>query len=163
MSPRVEHLTYVCTEERQDAGPNNHWMDPAEAHAQMDALFDGCMRERTLYVVPYCMGPLGSPMARCGVELTDSPYVVANMRIMTRMGKAALERIEREGRFVRGLHSTGETGSKAPLHHALPGRSGHRILRLGLRWQRLARQENATRCALPAGRPATRAGWPSTC
>nr|WP_206064386.1 phosphoenolpyruvate carboxykinase (GTP) [Oleiagrimonas sp. C23AA] len=105
---RVEHLTYVCTEERDDAGPNNHWMDPAEAHAQMDALFDGSMRERTLYVVPYCMGPLGSPMARCGVELTDSPYVVANMRIMTRMGKAALERIEREGHFVRGLHSTGE-------------------------------------------------------
>ena len=105
---RVEHLTYVCTQLREDAGPNNHWLAPAEAHARMDALFAGCMRGRTLYVVPYCMGPIDSPLARCGVEITDSPYVVANMRLMTRMGAAALARIEREGRFVRGLHSTGE-------------------------------------------------------
>lgn len=105
---RVEHLTFVCTPERDAAGPNNHWMAPAEAHAKMDALFAGCMRGRTLYVVPYCMGPIDSPLARCGVEITDSPYVVANMRIMTRMGAAALARIEREGSFVKGLHSIGE-------------------------------------------------------
>ncbi len=105
---RVEHLTFVCTREREDAGPNNHWMAPAEAHAKMDALFEGCMRGRTLYVIPYCMGPIDSPLARCGVEITDSPYVVANMRIMTRMGAPALARIEREGGFVRGLHSIGE-------------------------------------------------------
>ncbi|MGN7919624.1 phosphoenolpyruvate carboxykinase (GTP) [Lysobacter sp. 22409] len=105
---RVEHLTFVCTNEREDAGPNNHWMAPAQAHAQMDALFDGCMRGRTLYVIPYCMGPIDSPLARCGVEITDSPYVVANMRVMTRMGAQALARIEREGSFVRGLHSIGE-------------------------------------------------------
>ncbi len=105
---RVEHLTFVCTDEREDAGPNNHWMAPAQAHAQMDALFDGCMRGRTLYVIPYCMGPIDSPLARCGVEITDSPYVVANMRVMTRMGAQALARIEREGSFVRGLHSIGE-------------------------------------------------------
>ncbi|MCD9030820.1 phosphoenolpyruvate carboxykinase (GTP) [Luteimonas sp. Y-2-2-4F] len=105
---RVEHLTFVCTRERDAAGPNNHWMDPDEAHAKMDALFDGCMRGRTMYVVPYCMGPIDSPLARCGVEITDSPYVVASMRIMTRMGADALRRIEREGRFVRGLHSLGE-------------------------------------------------------
>ncbi|WP_062537657.1 phosphoenolpyruvate carboxykinase (GTP) [Mizugakiibacter sediminis] len=105
---RVEHLTFVCTREREDAGPNNHWMAPAEAHAKMDALFDGCMHGRTLYVVPYCMGPIDSPLARCGVEITDSPYVVANMRMMTRMGAAALARIERDGSFVKGLHSTGE-------------------------------------------------------
>ncbi|MCR6662830.1 MAG: phosphoenolpyruvate carboxykinase (GTP) [Luteimonas sp.] len=109
---RVEHLTFVCTRERDDAGPNNHWMAPREAHAKMDALFDGCMRGRTLYVIPYCMGPIDSPLARCGVEITDSPYVVANMRLMTRMGEAALARIEREGDqgkpFVRGLHSIGE-------------------------------------------------------
>ncbi|MBS7457505.1 phosphoenolpyruvate carboxykinase (GTP) [Coralloluteibacterium stylophorae] len=105
---RVEHLTFVCTREEADAGPNNHWMDPVAAHAKMDALFAGAMQGRTLYVVPYCMGPIDSPLARCGVELTDSPYVVANMRLMTRMGSAALARIEREGRFVRGLHSTGE-------------------------------------------------------
>ncbi len=116
---RVEHLTFVCTTDRSDAGPNNHWMSPADAHAKMDALFDGCMKGRTLYVVPYCMGPLDSPLSRCGVEITDSAYVVANMRIMTRMGRAALERIEREGAehaarglgtpsFVKGLHSIGE-------------------------------------------------------
>ncbi len=105
---RVEHLTLVCTREREDAGPNNHWMAPAEAHAKIDALFDGCMQGRTLYVVPYCMGPIDSPLSRCGVEITDSPYVVANMRLMTRMGAAALARIEREGRFVKGLHSTGD-------------------------------------------------------
>ncbi len=85
---RVEHLTYVCTQNRDDAGPNNHWMAPEEAHAKIDALFAGCMRGRTLYVIPYCMGPIDSPLARCGVEITDSPYVVANMRIMTRMGAA---------------------------------------------------------------------------
>ncbi|HEX5754969.1 MAG TPA: phosphoenolpyruvate carboxykinase (GTP) [Arenimonas sp.] len=105
---RVEHLTFVCTTERDDAGPNNHWMSPAEAHAKMDALYAGCMKGRTMYVVPYCMGPIDSPLARCGVEITDSPYVVANMRVMTRMGAAALKRIEREGSFVKGLHSIGE-------------------------------------------------------
>ena len=105
---RVEHLTFVCTTDEDDAGPNNHWMRPADAHAKIDALFAGCMRGRTLYVIPYCMGPIDSPLARCGVEITDSPYVVANMRIMTRMGAAALARIEREGAFVRGLHSIGE-------------------------------------------------------
>ena len=105
---RVEHLTYVCTSARDDAGPNNNWMDPAEARAMMDGLFAGCMQGRTLYVVPYCMGPIDSPLARTGVEITDSPYVVANMRKMTRMGAPALERIEREGTFVKGLHSTGE-------------------------------------------------------
>ena len=105
---RVEHLTYVCTPDERDAGPNNNWMAPDEAHALMDGLFDGCMEGRTMYVMPYCMGPIDSPLARLGVEITDSAYVVANMRIMTRMGTAALERIEREGRFVRGLHSIGE-------------------------------------------------------
>ncbi len=105
---RVEHLTFVCTRNEADAGPNNNWMDPEEAHARIDKMFDGCMRGRTMYVVPYCMGPTGSPLARMGVEITDSPYVVANMRIMTRMGAEALKRIEQEGRFVTGLHSTGE-------------------------------------------------------
>ncbi len=105
---RVEHLTFVCTRDAADAGPNNHWMDPAKAHAKIDALFEGSMKGRTMYVVPYCMGPIDSPMARCGVEITDSSYVAANMRIMTRMGSAALARIERDGHFVKGLHSVGE-------------------------------------------------------
>ncbi|MFO1426736.1 MAG: phosphoenolpyruvate carboxykinase (GTP) [Steroidobacteraceae bacterium] len=105
---RVEHLTFVCTRKREDAGPNNHWMDPAEAHAKMRDLFRGCMKGRTLYVVPYCMGPLDSPYSRCGVEITDSAYVVLNMVLMTRAGRGALERIARDGKFVKGLHSTGE-------------------------------------------------------
>ena len=104
---RVEHLTYVCTENREDAGPNNNWMEPSMAHQKLNRLFDGCMQGRTMYVLPYCMGPIKSPYARCGVEITDSPYVAINMRLMTRMGHAALKRIEREGQFVKGLHSTG--------------------------------------------------------
>ncbi len=105
---RVEHLTFVCTTQRDDAGPNNNWMSPAEAHAKFDTLFDGAMQGRTMYVIPYCMGPIDSPFSRCGVEITDSPYVVVNMKLMTRMGSAALARIEREGTFVRGVHSTGD-------------------------------------------------------
>ncbi|MCH8060566.1 MAG: phosphoenolpyruvate carboxykinase (GTP) [Proteobacteria bacterium] len=105
---RVEHLTFICTEKEKDAGPNNHWMSPAEGHAKVDALFKNVMRGRTLYVIPYCMGPIDSPYSRCGVEITDSPYVVINMKLMTRMGSAALARIEREGSFVKGLHSTGD-------------------------------------------------------
>jgi len=105
---RVEHLTFVCTRERDDAGPNNNWMEPDEAHELMDGLFAGCMEGRTMYVIPYCMGPIDSPFSRLGVEITDSAYVVANMRKMTRMGANALQRIEHEGRFVRGVHSTGE-------------------------------------------------------
>jgi len=105
---RVEHLTFICTENEDDAGPNNHWMNPADAHSKIDALFAGAMQGRTMYVIPYCMGPIDSPFARLGVEITDSPYVVVNMRLMTRMGIAALERIEKEGTFVKGLHSTGD-------------------------------------------------------
>ena len=105
---RVEHLTYVCTTDPVDAGPNNNWKAPAEAKALMDSCFEGCMRGRTMYVIPYCMGPIDSPYARCGVEITDSPYVVANMYLMTRIGKPALKRIEKDKTFVKGLHSIGE-------------------------------------------------------
>ena len=105
---RVEHLTFVCTDKQEDAGPNNNWMTPSEGHARVDALFAGCMKGRTMYVIPYCMGPIDSPYSRCGVEITDSAYVVINMKLMTRMGKNALQRIEKDGTFVKGLHSTGD-------------------------------------------------------
>ena len=105
---RVEHLTFICTEDAADAGPNNNWMDPKEAHEKLDDLFENCMEGRTMYVIPYCMGPIGSELSRCGVEITDSPYVVANMYLMTRMGDEALSRIERDGGFVKGIHSTGD-------------------------------------------------------
>lgn len=105
---RVEHLTFVCSDSEEDAGPNNNWMAPKLGHQKMDDLFKNCMAGRTLYVIPYCMGPVNSPYSRCGVEITDSPYVVINMKLMTRMGTAALERIERDGHFVKGLHSVGQ-------------------------------------------------------
>ncbi len=105
---RVEHLTFICTSKQEDAGPNNNWMDPDEAHSKLDNLFKDCMSGRTMYIIPYCMGPIDSVYSRCGVEITDSPYVVANMFLMTRMGKKALQRIENENKFVKGIHSIGD-------------------------------------------------------
>ena len=105
---RTEHLTFVCTKDEKDAGPNNNWKNPENAHDEIDKLFDSCMIGRTMYVIPYCMGPINSKSSRCGIEITDSPYVVVNMYKMTRMGKIALERIEKDETFVKGLHSTGD-------------------------------------------------------
>jgi phosphoenolpyruvate carboxykinase (GTP) len=105
---RVEHLTFICTKTKAGAGPFNNWMAPDDAYAKLRKLFDGCMRGRTLYVVPYVMGPLGSPFAKVGIELTDSIYVALNMRIMTRMGRPALEMLGTSDDFNRGLHSTGD-------------------------------------------------------
>jgi len=105
---RVEHLTFICTSKQEDVGPNNNWMGPDEAHSKLDSLFKGCMSGRTMYIIPYCMGPIDSVYSRCGVEITDSPYVVANMFLMTRMGTKALQRIETENKFVKGMHSIGD-------------------------------------------------------
>ena len=105
---RVEHLTFICTSKQEDAGPNNNWMDPDEAHSKLNNLFKDCMSGRTMYIIPYCMGPIDSVYSRCGVEITDSPYVVANMFLMTRMGTKALQRIETENKFVKGIHSIGD-------------------------------------------------------
>lgn len=102
---RVEHLTFICTPTKEEGGPTNNWMPPGEAYARVGELFSGSMQGRTMYVVPYVMGPVGSPYAKIGMELTDSIYVVLNMRIMTRMGDVAFEMLGDSDDFNRGLHS----------------------------------------------------------
>jgi len=105
---RTENVTFICTRSKDEAGPTNNWMAPEEAKARVGPLFDGAMKGRTMYVVPYLMGPAASPYSRVGVEITDSPYVVASMRIMSRMGKIALDRLGSSADFVPGLHSLGD-------------------------------------------------------
>ncbi len=105
---RTENLTFICTQSKEDAGPTNNWMDPAEARGKVWPLFKESMKERTMYVIPYLMGPPGSPYSKVGVEITDSVYVAANMHIMTRVGKPALDHLAGSESFVPGLHSMGD-------------------------------------------------------
>ena len=105
---RTESLTFICTRDKETAGPNNNWMSPPAAKERVGKLFDGCMRGRTMYVIPYLMGPPGSPYSKVGVEVTDSLYVAASMHIMTRVGNVALQHLRTSHDFVPGLHSTGD-------------------------------------------------------
>jgi len=105
---RTEHLTFICTRDKDDAGPTNNWMTPAEAYDRLSTLFAGAMKGRTMYVVPFLMGPPGSPFGKVGIQVTDSRYVALNMRMMTRMGRRALDHLGTSDDFTRGLHSIGD-------------------------------------------------------
>ena len=159
---RTEHLTFISTTNSDAVGPNNNWMAPDQARAKLTPLFQGSMAGRTMYVVPFLMGPPGSRFSKVGVEITDSRYVVLNMRTMTRVGAVALDALDGSDNFTRCLHSLGDLSPERRFIVHFPEENAVWSIGSGYGgnacWAR-----SASRCAWPAGWRARKAGSPSTC
>ena len=159
---RVEDRTFICCEKKEDAGPTNNWMDPKEMHKMLDGIYDGAMKGRTMYVIPYSMSIVGSPFAKYGIELTDSIYVVVSMAIMTRVGLDVYDALGDSPDFIKGLHAKADLDAEKRYIVHFPQENTIMSVNSGYGGNVLLAR-SASPSASPPALAVTRAGWPSTC